>query len=166
MCCWLKGVWPSRDTHQLTPSWCQLFLGFISKTSDVQNLLFDSIFFWFATLGWVKRKMAQVRGDLNHFIVITLYHQQPDGLWKLHFLYNPPEGTWLAFNTNSLSPTSQQNNTYKTEKIRFLKFTIIFFLLTRYLILWKHKNKRRGQFQNFLQTSFHCTQGPLKVCIL
>ena len=42
------------------------------------------IFFWLATLCWVKGKMTQVKGDLNHFIVITLFALRPSfSRWTL-----------------------------------------------------------------------------------
>ena len=63
-------------------------------------------------------------------------------LLKMHFLYNPHEGTRLAFISRSFSPTRKQNYTVKKIYIFFGTFHNIFKLGTPYLFLHRYQWKK------------------------
>ena len=77
------------------------------EACEVENFL-NFFCCWLPTWGWVNEKMTQLKGNLNHFIVITRYQQLHICYFYNLFSYvkhHPPPSL-----TRHLCATSQKTN--------------------------------------------------------
>ena len=163
MSCTLSmGLSCSINHTPIQPPIRQHFLNQVSLR--IQSIMTKVFFCWLATWGWVNGKMTQLKGDLNLFIVITLYQQ-------LHFSYiyyylNPNIASFKRFNNKeAIFIFKPFHNKYLLNTMFGMSMKQVFDFLAHKLETWIHFAPKNWFFADIIFLCFFALTNCLLIFI-